>query len=72
MPRGICLENGKCECNIFFAGEFCEKFVGCPPETKEICATILNANGFSSQDYLKNEKIENSGKNNDLEGFYNF
>lgn len=52
------MENGKCACYIFYGGEFCEKFLGCPPGTNEICETVLSTNGFQRRDFVQIKEPE--------------
>lgn len=41
--RGICMENGKCLCNMFYEGDLCGRFVGCKGDGLSICNQILTA-----------------------------
>lgn len=47
--RGVCLENGKCQCNFFYEGELCGTFKGCPDDDEGLCRALVNANMVSEE-----------------------
>ena len=54
--NGICLDNGKCKCNLFFSGESCENIDDCTL-SESLCPLLYL--DFGKQMAIYNEKLPN-------------
>ena len=54
--RGICLDNGTCECPPLYTGESCGTFVGCPENLNpKICHDLIISNRMSTLNFTNEE-----------------
>jgi hypothetical protein len=54
--RGICLDNGTCECPPLYTGESCGTFIGCPSNfDAKICNDLIVSNRMSTLNFTNKE-----------------
>lgn len=52
INRGTCRENKTCNCDIFYSGDACEVYEGCPQGvSKEICDAIISSHAIDKTEY---------------------
>ena len=60
--RGECLNNNTCKCQIFYGGDYCENYIGCPNTIdSQICTDVLAMNRVD-QTSLDNEDTITIGR----------
>jgi hypothetical protein len=61
--RGICLDNGTCDCGPFYSGTSCGTYVDCTDALgQSLCDTLVTSNRLDTKD-LPNADVEDGGTN---------